>query len=138
MQRDGTGWKAGDRAQARLFQRQFPHLTEVYQEQDTSREVRDGAITHSARLDRAYTSLPQAIIRDLDIRCGVLGKLKAKMASVHIPMFIDIEPYRPQDGPKTPRSGSPNAPRSNGSWRLPSLKCPRSLVPGSALSSSRS
>ncbi|CAK0816041.1 unnamed protein product, partial [Prorocentrum cordatum] len=41
-----------------------------------------------------------AIIRDLDIRCGVLGKLKAKMASDHIPIFINIEPFRPQDGPK--------------------------------------
>eukprot|EP00959_Pyramimonas_sp_CCMP1952_P184206 3852043-Pyramimonas_sp.AAC.1 len=100
MQHDGAGWRAGDRAQARLVQRYFPYLTEFYQEQDTRREVRDGIITHSARLDRAYTSLPRAIIRDLDIRCGVLGKLKAKMASDHIPIFINIEPFRPHDGPK--------------------------------------
>eukprot|EP00959_Pyramimonas_sp_CCMP1952_P244157 5103958-Pyramimonas_sp.AAC.1 len=100
MQRDGSGWRAGDRAQARLFQRYFLYLTELYQEQGTRREVRDGIVTHSARLDRAYTSLPQAIIRDLDIRRGVPGKLKAKMASDHIPIFVDIEPFRPYGGPK--------------------------------------
>eukprot|EP00959_Pyramimonas_sp_CCMP1952_P231692 4842596-Pyramimonas_sp.AAC.1 len=81
-----------------------PTLTEVHQESDTRREVREGVIRHTARLDRIYTTLPQAYLRDYDVRCGVVGRLQARSPSDHIPVFATLSPFTPsKDFPSIPK-----------------------------------
>eukprot|EP00959_Pyramimonas_sp_CCMP1952_P083893 1754624-Pyramimonas_sp.AAC.1 len=64
---DGSGWSPGDDNHAALFHRLCGSWVEFYQCEDTRREVRDGLTTHPARLDRAYSTLPSALVADLTI-----------------------------------------------------------------------
>eukprot|EP00959_Pyramimonas_sp_CCMP1952_P418002 8757656-Pyramimonas_sp.AAC.1 len=92
---DGSGWTAGDTTHARLFHKFFPCLTELYQDQDTRRGKRGKAVQVTSRIDRIFTSLPPALLRDITSRAGVLGSLKSFMASDHIPVTASLEIFSP-------------------------------------------
>ncbi|CAK0910874.1 unnamed protein product, partial [Prorocentrum cordatum] len=68
--------------------------------EDTRREVREGTIVHTARLDRAYCKLPPALLADLTVRGETLGRLQSNMASDHIPVVVTLSTFKPQEAPK--------------------------------------
>eukprot|EP00959_Pyramimonas_sp_CCMP1952_P444700 9311483-Pyramimonas_sp.AAC.1 len=65
LRADGAGWSSGDDSHTKPFFRHSAQWTELHQSEDTRREVREGTMVHTARLDRAYCTLPPALLADL-------------------------------------------------------------------------
>eukprot|EP00959_Pyramimonas_sp_CCMP1952_P158722 3320009-Pyramimonas_sp.AAC.1 len=79
----------------RFFPSQARPTDSIFQAEDVRRELRDGYVAHSFRLDRIYSSLPAALIADLTIQSSVIGKLCFSRSSGHIPVLVLITTHRP-------------------------------------------